>query len=109
MRRAFPEGAAEPRESIPMHEAPPAGLSQHDDVRSFRTAELFGTPSLKSQPGSVFSPNTTVFQPVSPWNDGYGSLAAHALSGNFGRGGPGNGGGGPPGGGGDNPGGGRIR
>ena len=104
----IPEGAAEPCESIPIHEAPPAGLSQRDDVRSLRTAELFGTPSLKSQPGSVFSPNATVFQPVSPWNDGYGSLAAHALSGNFGRGGPGNGGGGPPGGGGDNPDGGRS-
>ena len=103
-----PEGAAEVRESIPAHEAPFTGLSQADDVRSFRTADLFGTPSMKSQPGGVFSPNATVFQPVSPWNDGYGSLAANALSGNFGRGGPGNGGGGPAGGGGDNPGGGRS-
>ena len=100
------EGTTEVRDAIPKHDAPLSGLSQTDDVRSVRTADLFGTPSMRSQPAGVFSPNAAVFQPVSPWNDGYGSLAAHALSGNLGRGGPGNGGGGPRGGGGDNPGGG---
>ena len=100
------EGTAEVRDAIPKHDAPLSGLSQTDDVRSVKTADLFGTPSMRSQPAGVFSPNAAVFQPVSPWNDGYGSLAANALSSNLGRGAPGNGGSGPPGGGGGNPGGG---
>ena len=42
-----PEGAAENREFAPAHEAPPTGLSQADDARSFKTADLFGTPSMR--------------------------------------------------------------